>query len=171
LKLPKAIASIHAPAQRGFTLIELLIAIAIVSIAAATSVPSFRVWVENFRLAEAANGVVDGLYRARSEAVKRNKNVVMRFTGSSWQLFVDDGTGGGTGGNFTRDGSETILRTVAAPSGISFHEVKFGVNPYTGFNSRGMPINSNCAGTAKGKNASGKTFSIALSLAGSVVKQ
>ena len=157
--------------QRGFTLIELLIAIAIVTIAAATSIPSFRVWIDNYRLTEAANGVVDGLHKARSEAVRRNKDVVMRFTATSWQLFVDDGAGGGTMKNFTRDGSETILRTVAAPTGITFHDVKFGANPYTGFNSRGMPINSNCAGTAKGKNTSGRTFSIALSLAGSVVKQ
>lgn len=171
MKLPKTKASNPGASQRGFTLIELLIAIAIVAIAAATSIPSFQVWIDNFRLTEAANGVVDGLYKARSEAVRRNQNVVMRFTSTSWQLFVDDGAGGGTKNNFTRDGSETILRTVAAPSGISFHDVKFGANPYTGFNSRGMPINSSCAGTAKGKNTSGRTFTISLSLAGSVVKQ
>lgn len=154
-------------------MIELLIAIAIVTIAAATSIPSFRVWIDNYRLIGAANGVVDGLHRARSEAVRRNQNVVMRFsdTNTSWQLFVDDGAGGGTGKNFIRDGGETILRTVTAPPGVSFHEITFGGNRYTGFNSRGMPINSSCAGSVKGKNSSGKTFSITLSLAGSVVKQ
>ena len=157
--------------QQGFSLLELLIAIAIVAIAAATSIPSFRVWVDNYRLTEAANGVVDGLHKARSEAVRRNKDVVMRFTATSWQMFVDDGAGGGTAKNFTRDGGETILRTVAAPSGVSFHDVQFGGNPYTGFSSRGMPIDSSCAGTVKGKNASGRSFTIALSLAGSVVKQ
>lgn len=157
--------------QQGFSLLELLIAIAIVTIAAATSIPSFRVWVDNYRLTEAANGVVDGLHKARSEAVRRNRNVVMRFTSTSWQMFVDDGAGGGTSGNFTRDGGEAVLRTVAAPSGVSFHDVQFGGNPYTGFSSRGMPIDSSCAGTVKGNNASNRTFTIALSLAGSVVKQ
>lgn len=152
-------------------MIELLVAIAIVAIAAATSVPSFRVWIDNYRLTEAANGVVDGLHRARSEAIRRNQNVVMRFTKTSWQLFVDDGAGGGTQNNFTRDGSELILRTVAAPSGVSFPEINFGTNPYTGFNSRGMPISSGCAGGVKGKNTSNRTFSITLNLAGSVVKQ
>ncbi len=157
---------------RGFSLLELLIAMAIITIAMAVSVPSFQVWVDNYRLRGTASGVIDALQMARSEAVSRNQNVVLQFTSNSWQLFVDDGSGGGTEDNFTRDGSEQILRTVATPPGIELDEIEFGsANTYTGFNSRGMPINSNCAGTVKGENTRGKTFSIALSLAGSVVRQ
>lgn len=162
----------HPKGMQGFSLLELLMAMAIITIAMSVSVPSFQVWVDNFRLSGTATGVVDALQIARSEAVSRNKNVVLRFTSNSWQLFVDDGSGGGTAGNFTRDGSELILRTVTTPPGIDLHEVKFGVaNAFTGFNSRGMPINSNCSGTVKGKNKGAKTFTIALSLAGSVVRQ
>lgn len=156
---------------RGFSLLELLIAMAIVTIAMAVSVPSFQVWIDNYRLSAAAGGVIDALHIARSEAVSRNRNVVVRFTSNGWQLFVDDGSGGGTAGNFTRDGGETILRTVATPPGITLEEINFGANPYTGFNSRGMPINNACAGSVKGKNKGGKTFTIALSLGGSVVRQ
>lgn len=158
--------------SRGFSLLELLFAMAIITIAMAVSLPSFQVWIDNFRLSGTTSGVLDALQMARSEAVSRNQNVVVRFTSNGWQVFVDDGSGGGTAGNFTRDGGEQILRTVATPPGIVLDEIKFGgANAYTGFNSRGMPINSNCAGTVKGENKGGKTFSIALSLAGSVVRQ
>lgn len=148
---------------KGFSLIELLIALAVISIAMAVSVPSFRVWVDNFRLIGAANGVMDGLQRARSEAVRRNRNVVVNFTAGGWQLFVDDN------GNFVRNGSELLLLSHTAPAGIAYSGWTYGGgNAHTGFNSRGMPLNS---GTVTGTNQGGKTFTISLSLAGSVVKQ
>lgn len=166
------VANNRPSSARGFSLLELLMAMAIITIAMSVSVPSFQVWIDNFRLSGTAAGVVDALQIARSEAVSRNKNVVLRFTSNSWQLFVDDGSGGGTAGNFTRDGSELILRTVTTAPGIELDEIQFGVaNAYTGFNSRGMPIDSNCAVTVKGKNKRDKTFTVALSLAGSVVRQ
>lgn len=169
-KIP--VANNRPGSAKGFSLLELLMAMAIITIAMSVSVPSFQVWVDNYRLRGTASGVVDALQMARSEAVSRNQNVVLQFTSNSWQLFVDDGSGGGTENNFTRDGSEPILRTFATPPGIELYEYKFGVaNAYTGFNSRGMPINSNCAGTVKGMNKGDKTFTIALSLAGSVVRQ
>lgn len=158
--------------MQGFSLLELLMAMAIITIAMSVSVPSFQVWIDNFRLSGTAGGVVDALQIARSEAVNRNQNVVLRLTSTNWQLFVDDGSGGGTKNNFTRDGGEPILRTVATPPGIELSEFQFGgANPYTGFNSRGMPINNNCAGTVKGKNKGGTTFTVTLSLGGSVVRQ
>ena len=166
--------SARSGGARGFSLLELLFAMAIITIAMAVSVPSFQVWIDNYRLSGTTSGVLDALQMARSEAVTRNRNVVVGFTSNGWQVFVDDGSGGGTAGNFTRDGSEQILRTVATPPGIVLDEIKFGVGPsysYTGFNSRGMPINNNCTGTVKGKNTRGKTFTIAMSLAGSVVRQ
>lgn len=170
-KIP--VANNRPGSAKGFSLLELLMAMAIITIAMSVSVPSFQVWVDDYRLRGTATGVVDALQIARSEAVSRNKNVVLQFTSNSWQLFVDDGSGGGTEKNFIRDGSEPILRTVATPPGIELDEIKFGVaaNTYTGFNSRGMPIDSNSAGTVKGKNKRDKTFTIALSLAGSVVRQ
>lgn len=158
--------------SRGFSLLELLFALAIITIAMAVSVPSFQVWIDNYRLSGTTSGVLDALQMARSEAVTRNRNVVVGFTSNGWQVFVDDGSGGGTAGNFTRDGSEQILSTVVTPPGIVLDEIKFGgANAYTGFNSRGMPIDNNCAGTVKGKNKGGKTFTVTLSLGGSVVRQ
>ncbi len=155
-----------AQAQKGFSLLELLIAIAIISIAASMSIPSFQVWIDNFRLRGTSTEVMDALQRAKSEAVSRNRNVAVRFQSDGWQVFVDENN------NFTRDGGELILQTHTVPFGISLHDVKFGgVNSFTGFNSRGLPINNNCAGTVQGKNRAGRTFVINLGLAGSVVRQ
>ncbi len=71
----------------GFTLIELMIGIAIVAIVLALGMPSFGAWIQNGRLRNASESILNGLQLARSEAVKRNTPV--QFTlgaGSAWTV-------------------------------------------------------------------------------------
>lgn len=73
--------------QRGFTLIELMIAITILGIVLALALPSYKAFIQNTRLRNAAESIQNGLQVARSEAVKHNAQV--RFSlgaGSSWTV-------------------------------------------------------------------------------------
>ncbi len=104
--------------SRGFTLIELMVTIAVLAIALAVTVPSFREFVRRNHLAAATNNVASALALARSEAVKRATRVTVAPSSnwtSGWQVFVDDPVTGTVG---VYDAGETLLR-VYEPSGSS----------------------------------------------------
>ncbi|TAK65675.1 MAG: prepilin-type N-terminal cleavage/methylation domain-containing protein [Betaproteobacteria bacterium] len=84
--------SFHRPLRRpridqeGFTLIEILIVIAIVGILASIAAPSFNELIKSQRIKSMATDLNSSLTLARSEAIKRNKNVTMSpVTVGSWQ--------------------------------------------------------------------------------------
>jgi type IV fimbrial biogenesis protein FimT len=76
--------------QSGVTLIELLVGVTIMMIIIALAVPSYSTWIQNSRLRNGAEAVVNGLQLARAEAVRRNANVNFTLTGagntSAWAV-------------------------------------------------------------------------------------
>jgi len=75
---------------RGFTLLELMVAIAVLAILATVGVPSFRALIQNNRVTTQANELVSALSFARTEAVKRGRNVEVVITqlGDGWNARV-----------------------------------------------------------------------------------
>ena len=77
----------------SFTLVELLITLAIAAILLGLSIPSFTALISSNRLSSSANKWITTLNYARSEAIKRNQQVVVRKTSTNWeqgwQVFVD----------------------------------------------------------------------------------
>lgn len=61
--------------QRGISLIEFMIGFVIVGILIAVGVPSFKDWMQNAQVRNAAESIVNGLQLARSEAVHLNTSV------------------------------------------------------------------------------------------------
>lgn len=66
---------IPLPNRKGFTLMELVITLTIASILAVMAVPSFQSFVLDNRLTSQMNDLVADLAFARSEAIKRGRNV------------------------------------------------------------------------------------------------
>jgi type IV fimbrial biogenesis protein FimT len=77
------------PLVRGFTLVELLIGIAVLALLLGLAAPSFMVWMQNTQIRNAADGVLNGLQLARTEAIRRNKTVQFVLgTQTEWTVSV-----------------------------------------------------------------------------------
>lgn len=99
--------------NKGFTLMELLVTLVIISIVTLIGVPSFQGAITGSRLTTAINELVTALHVARSEAIKRNRYVVVRKTGTNWengwQIFVDVSRAATTTENIFDDDGDTDL--------------------------------------------------------------
>jgi type IV fimbrial biogenesis protein FimT len=77
---------------RGFTLIEMLIGIGIVALLFKMAAPSYRTWLQNTQIRNAAHAIADGMNTARGEAIARNAQVQLQLTsqgngtGPGWQV-------------------------------------------------------------------------------------
>lgn len=81
-------------AERGFSLLEVMVVVAILAILAALAGPSFTPMIERWRVRDATESLQSTLYYARSEAIKRGGNVVIKTTdganwNSGWSVFYD----------------------------------------------------------------------------------
>jgi type IV fimbrial biogenesis protein FimT len=61
----------------GFTIVELLVTLTVVGILAALAVPNMRPFIQNNRLTAASNDLLRSFQLARTEAIKRQQNVVV----------------------------------------------------------------------------------------------
>lgn len=70
--------------QRGFTLIELLLSLVLSGILAHLAVPSFKGLLESQKLQSAAQSLATGLRYARTEAISRNRAVIIHARDDDW---------------------------------------------------------------------------------------
>lgn len=126
------------PQPLGFTAIELMVVVAILAILTALAAPSFTPLIERWRVMQAVDGLQSTLYFARSEAIKRGGNVVIRKepTGTNgcnlatantdwdcgWYVFVD------TNRNGTLNSGEEVLQRFAPPSNVMVTRTGGGVS-------------------------------------------
>ena len=115
---------------RGFTLLELMVAIAVLAILTTVAIPSFRDLIQNNRVTTQTNELVAALTFARTEAVKRGRNVTIAVTAANpgWAATVTTIDAGGNDvtlrqverqGSFVNidAGGDLIFNPSGAPSG------------------------------------------------------
>lgn len=133
------VTSSYRKRQGAFTLIELLVTISVLGVLMAIALPNLRDFIVANRLSSNVNGFIGLLSYARSEAIVRNKQVIICAKDNSsnscvsdqqWgmyetQIFVDeDGSDGFNAG-------DTLLKTLPAldVTGVQFAFFKRNANP------------------------------------------
>jgi type IV fimbrial biogenesis protein FimT len=125
------LSAFHKAMPHGFTLIEMMIVIAIFSITLTFGVSSYRTWVQNSQIRNAAESIQNGIQRARGEAVKCNANVDFTMgAASSWSVTHVGACGTLAAGNTleSRSGNEgsknvTVTETPAGATTITFNNL------------------------------------------------
>ena len=156
--------------QAGLTLVELMIAIGIIAILTAIAVPNVINWLPNYRAKAVARNVISNFQKAKMEAVKTNKDVIIQFTTGayapsghvgSYRIFVDDNSDG------TFDAGERVLAQVNMPKNVSLHDANNTTfaGDITGYNSRGLPWK---LGSVEIRNNKSRYYKASLSPAGNV---
>lgn len=170
----------------GFTLVEIMIVVVIIGIIALLAAPAMINFGPNMRIKGAARDLHSSIQKMKSEGVKRNSNIVMLVNpvvcgglpgavpspGGSYQMFIDDDNSG------AHNGSEEWL-SFADNSGDASPDTDYDMPKNTaicistaasfGFNSRGIFLNP--AATITLNNDRGLTYTVDVSLAGSVKTQ
>lgn len=122
--------------QKGFTLVEVIIVVAIVGILAAAVTPGIMASLARYRLRADVRELVINFKKAKLEAVKQNRNLVVTFT-----------PGVGTGGSYQIAGVNPL--SVQVSQGVWLTNVNFPADPLdpltlpdnqTSFNTRGMVV-------------------------------
>jgi type IV fimbrial biogenesis protein FimT len=71
----------------GFTIIELMVVVTVMSILAGIALPSYNAWMRSIQIRNAGQAIVNGLQKARGEAISRNSAVEFKLgTASSWTV-------------------------------------------------------------------------------------
>lgn len=139
----------HIHCRRGFTLTELMIAIAVMGLVLAASIPAMGRFMQSWRL----NGEIDqlaGFLRgARSTAIMKNRDVIFKFQMSDGTYFYFEDTDS----DGVRDGDEYQSGTRTLEGGISIDAHTLS-SPILIFGSRG---NTNEGGTITLRNTRANT--------------
>lgn len=145
---------------RGFTLIELMVTIAVLAVVIAIAAPSFTSVIQSNRTTALHHEVLGAIQVARSEAVKRRKDVIICRTED--QGICKDGADWSAGWLIREVGGD-VLRVWDPVAGMALTGPIAGVV----FRSSGMANAGTAFTTTTASCASGTKYTIDISMTGS----
>lgn len=145
----------HPIRQRGYNLLELMITLTVAGVVLGIGIPSFTQFMDNSRMAAAANDLVTSIHAARTEAVKRRQPVTLCASsnwaaaspacdlgaGRGWIVFVDNNANG------SLDGGDILVLAQAAPADGVQLSIDSGAARYIQYGGNGF-LQPAAAGTA-----------------------
>ncbi len=157
--------------QRGFTLLELMIVVTIIAVFAAVSYSGITSVFPYYHLRAEARELSINFKKAKIEAVKRNRDVVILFVDAvagmqngSYQIFVNVDRDANVPHTFDAGDIELVNQQMRA----NVQLVSNFSNDQAGYNSRGLPLqlaNQNAVLTTKDGL---KSLTLTVSLVGNV---
>jgi len=128
--------------KSGFSLVELMVTLVVAFLLVGIGVPSFNSAVKNSRLTSATNLLVTSLHLARTESIKRGRNVIMCAEDGNcnseawekgWIIFVDEDE------NNERDADEELIFEQGNLKGTTIRGNNTIAESF-GFSARGTPV-------------------------------
>lgn len=133
--------------KNGFTVIELMVTLTVFAIITAIAAPSFRNILKQQEVNGQINTLVSVIYRARSEAIKRNKVVTVCKSANEqscggrwsdgWLMFVDQNADG------DKEAGESKISAGSFIDGYEITWSAFGSNNYIRFMRNGLTVSQN----------------------------
>lgn len=141
----------------GFTAFEVAVTLAIVAIMASFTMPSFLGWLSAHRLRGSAINLMSDIEMAKIRAMRENAFVAVQFSTDGYSIFVDNGVGAGTAGDWMRNGTERLVQDRRLPAGVSIRmdEITLADNRVR-FTGRGLPADLSTAALIPVANKTGR---------------
>ncbi len=115
--------------EAGFTLLELATIVVILAALASIAIPTFSVWLPNYRLRSAARDLYSNLQMAKLGAVKQNKQWAVVFDQGSDRYYVcSDDSNDGWDGPAAMGGNDNCDKAVDLNN---YDDIYFGHAGYT----------------------------------------